>query len=233
MNRRKFLKLAGTFGAGVAAGGLIKYKSIPEKLIKYSLKDGKYDFDDILIDDLDSVLYDAIEYKTLDGIFEGYGLGFYKGNKLITAAHILNNETQVFLNNEELEVIHKDRENDIAIIDVPQKYILHEPKLGNSDELEVGNVIVAVGIPKGVRKIARLNRIVAEDGCDCLLTGRHVGKENEFLIWGILSPGDSGGPVFAFRDGEPEIVGMMKSLYGSYGECHKINHILEKTKKYL
>ena len=55
----------------------------------------------------------------------------------------------------------------------------------------------------------------------------HQDKEDFFLSWHQIMNGDSGGPVYAFRFGTPELVGISKFYAGGFGGSHKINHIKE------
>jgi len=237
MDRREFLKDMGIVVVGGGALGLLNScgKDITKTLIKYGISDGEYDFDELLIDDYEKLIDGMIKYdtKTINGPFDGYGCGFLKGNKLLTANHIINGEYDAFLDGEQIEIIYKDKENDLAVLEVPDKYKEYEVPLGDSDELKTGHLVSNVGIPHGMKKVVKHRKIIDTEGSDRMLSGRLLGSENVFLTWYSVLPGDSGGPAYAFRDGNPEVVGMGKSMYGPYSEFHKINHIKDKLKKYI
>jgi len=226
MDRRKFLKL-GILASSALYVGTYR-KEILRKLIEVGLEDGKYDFDEILIDDYDGLNEGAIEYtrKTNPKAFEGHGIGFKKGDYLWTANHIVDGNWDVFIEDEQMEIVKKDKENDLAVFKLPTGYEGKEFPLGDSDELKEGNLVVVGGKGNSV-KANKHTKIASATGVDWGILSKEVGKENAFMLWASIVPGDSGGPVYAFRDGEPEIVGMNKSYIYGFGEAHKINHIKE------
>lgn len=254
MDRRAFLRSVGAISVLGFAGC-----SVGNRLVKGSLRDGKYDYDEILVDCYDELLENTIQFKTVTAYVspfdgqtlrnEGHGVGFRKGNKLITVDHLFGSaktpqemeklavregekEMRIYLEGEELEVIHRDEQNDLAVLSFPEKYAGGLP-LGDSDKLAEGNLISTVGVPYWQNKTIRLGRVVCSKGHEEMLMSRKVGRENVFLTWVQATPGDSGGPVYAFMDGRPEVTGMLTSLYRSYNENHKINHIKEVLKGYI
>jgi len=260
MNRRDFLK---TVGGAVGIGGLGVTAANRRNILKYIIddahKDGKYDFDDELLDNFENLLYGNIEYKTKIKYKSGgvereknsFGCGFRKGNKLITADHLINmdqipirtpigmmynpvktTERHAYFPSGEGEIIFRDAKNDLALIEMPYKHGKEFP-LGNSDELRPGHIVSTVGKPAGKKEIVRTSRVVSKDGGSKLISCDLMGPENIFLVWAQNYPGDSGGPVYAHRDGEPEVVGQVLSIFNGIGEDHKINHIKHLLKKYI
>jgi S1-C subfamily serine protease len=244
MKRRDFLKL-GLLGAGGVLTGVYR-KDIARELVKYGMRDGEYDFDELLIDGLDELVDAAVKYETKTiprSPHDGCGYGFFKGNKLLTAQHIINGEFDVFLDKEQGDVIYKDKDNDLVVVEFSKKVSDKYPNipLGDSDELKVGHLIGQVGeavlksflSDPAKKKGMKHRKVYSTESAPTMLSGGKLGKENVFLLWYGILPGDSGGPAYAYRDGKGEIVGMGKSMFGPYSEFHKINHIKDKLKKYL
>ena len=253
MDRRNFLKTLGILSLTTVTG------CVSSNYIKKALEDGLYDFDDILVDCYDDLLDGVIEFDTKikykhdkkTGEEKSYGLGFRKGNKLITTSHLIRKKNlrlrtpfgiaiiptetidrKVFFPDGEGEIIFEDVGSDIAVIEMPKEYKREFP-FGNSDELKIGTYTTTVGKSLGKNVLVKSGRVVSTSGKEKLYLSDLVGKENVFLVWGINIPGDSGGAVYAFRDGNPEIVGMVDARYDGIGENHKINHILTIVKKYI
>ena len=88
MDRRTFLK-------AVPLAALAS--CVPKELILKIFEDKKYDTDDLLIKDLESLIDCSIKYDTSvkfkveeeESERNAYGLGFRKGSKLITADHLI------------------------------------------------------------------------------------------------------------------------------------------------
>ena len=260
MDRREFIKDVGIVAGGAAVAGCVPVKYI----VKKSFEDGKYDFDDMLIDSYDELLDGAIEYKTKikykSGTKEqernGYGLGFRKGDKLLTVDHLVSVhnimmrspfgvmfmpaetlESHVYFpdGDEELEgnILYNNKDEDVALIEMPGEYGNEFP-LGNSDELKVGNMVALSGKSLGQSRVIKQGRVISTESSDKMTMMRKGGKkEDRFLTWYVNMGGDSGGPVYAFRDGEPEVVGMCVTMTNGLGEETKINHIKDLLKKYI
>lgn len=260
MDRRKFLKNVGILaGMGAVSASMIDGRPV-KYLIKKSFEDGKYDFDDLLIDDYDELRFGAVEYKTKikykssnkERERNSFGLGFRKGNKLLTADHLISVNkipirvsfgmihipaetlsSHVYFPDGEGKILYNNAEEDVALIEMPDEYGNEFP-LGNSDELEMGNLIALSGKSLGQKKVVKQGRVIATDSSDKIReTGGYGKKEDRFLVWYLNMIGDSGGPVYAFRDGEPEVVGMCVTMTNGLGEEVKINHMKDLLKKYI
>ena len=100
----------------------------------------------------------------------------------------------------EARVTARDRENDLALLRVPA---LHLPAvtLGDSRNLRVGEIILAIGHPWGVRETATLG-IVSAVG-----SGTWMGQARREVVQADvrLAPGNSGGPL---ADAQGRVVGI-------------------------
>ncbi len=153
---------------------------------------------------------------------EGLGSGFivkidYKKKLvyLLTNNHVIENATNIqvrFKNKITLDgkVIGKDKLSDVALVAVPfkkgiQKFASkHILKLGDSDKLKPGNMVIAIGSPLGLTGtvtkgiISALNRT---------LQG-HPG-EGFLQTDAAINPGNSGGPLVNVRG---EVVGINTAI---------------------
>ena len=113
----------------------------------------------------------------------------------------------------ELEVVLKDKENDVAIFRVPDGYNLHSLpcKLGNSDELERGNLLYVVGVPGALNVNVREGIYSAQHAPDSVKD--RFNTENTFMVSCGLNPGDSGTMIIAIRDGQYEFVGLPQGKF--------------------
>lgn len=146
-------------------------------------------------------------------------------------------EKHVFLDDKELKVISND--SDIALVydDEGREFNILPIEVGDSDELEMGMVLVSVrtpamlgfGISRGVVSNLQGYNLLKEDksGED----PRHV-----FMLTSPTNPGDSGCPVFTLRDGKPELIGIVQGKINpleEVGWAIKINYVIEQIKDLL
>jgi serine protease Do len=87
-------------------------------------------------------------------------------------------------------VVARDRENDLAALQVPATELPAAP-IGDSRQLRLGELIVAVGHPLGVRNSATLGIVSA------LGNATWMGRARRELLQAdlALAPGNSGGPL--------------------------------------
>jgi S1-C subfamily serine protease len=113
-----------------------------------------------------------------------------------------------FPQSSKIEILAIDKKRDLALIgsDVKieniAKYKSLQCKLGNSDDLEWGNLVYIFGYP--------MNRKMVSRGIISLIESD---KNNVFLTDAVFNKGMSGGIVLALRDGIPnfELVGIVRS----------------------
>jgi hypothetical protein len=185
-----------------------------------------------------------------------YAVGIFRGDYILSVAHFTKNpsydlntpfgarpvpievgERKIFISVSEkkleLREIKIDFEQDWALFETPEelkgKYL--SPKIGESNELKPGHFLYFIGRSFDDGILLRSGIIEAEN-FELRDTGLAIKKEDVFAMSGGVYPGDSGGPVFALRDGKLELVGIMKStrLYTNIGHALKIGPILEKIK---
>lgn len=160
--------------------------------------------------------------ETIDGVhkpeeFKPSGSGFIADNSgyIITNLHVVRNasDVEVVTNDEEIydaKVIGFDEETDIAILKIETKDILTPAKLGNSDNVEVGEWVLAIGNPFG------LGGSVSKGIVSAKSRKISANEYDEFIQTDVqINQGNSGGPLFNMNG---EIVGVNSILFSETGK---------------
>ncbi len=144
----------------------------------------------------------------------GSGVIVSEDGYIITNNHVIEgaDEIEVVLYNEkkyDAELIGADPKSDIAVIKINQKD-LKFAKLGNSDELKVGQWVVAAGAPFNLTQTITAGIISA--------TGRsNVGiadYEDFIQTDAAINPGNSGGPLVSLSG---EVIGINTAIFSKSG----------------
>ena len=154
-----------------------------------------------------------------DGDGQGSGFVYNKDGYMVTNYHVVNGAEQIevdFLSGAKVwaELVGTDLDSDLAVIkvDVPSAE-LHPLPLGDSDDVQVGDLVVAIGNPFGLRGTMTLGIVSAK--------GRTLASERESGMGGFFStgdviqtdapinPGNSGGPLLNLRG---EVVGVNRAI---------------------
>src|SRR3989344_1992317 len=110
----------------------------------------------------------------------------------------------------EVKVNAANDDKDLAIISVSK--LNHRPlsySIGNSDELQTQNLVYVTGYPLGLVKNDTQGHITSLQ--DSKLVREEV--DTRFIFDAAISPGNSGGAIFAVRDGKFELVGLTSAMY--------------------
>jgi serine protease Do len=144
------------------------------------------------------------------------GSGFIIGSDgtILTNGHVVENAKKIivkFSDKREFEakVVGKDTKTDIAIIKIDTKESLPKVQLGDSDRLEVGEWVMAVGNPFGLENSVTSGIVSAK--------GRHIGAGpyDDFIQTDAsVNPGNSGGPLV---NGRGEVVGINVAIVSQTG----------------
>jgi serine protease Do len=128
---------------------------------------------------------------------QGMGSGFVIDAKgvIMTAAHVVAEAEQVkvrFSNGREYTATEwkTDPKTDVAIVRIKPEEPLHALRLANSDELEVGDWVLAIGSPFGLEATVTAGIISAKG------RGPDIAEREDFLQTdAAINPGNSGGPL--------------------------------------
>ncbi len=144
----------------------------------------------------------------------GSGVIVSKDGYILTNNHVVANaeEIQVILSSQEsykADIIGKDPKTDLALIKIEVDEQIPFAKLGNSDDLRVGDWVVAIGNPFGLGSTVTAGIVSAK--------GRVIGAGpyDDFIQTDAsINPGNSGGPLFNL---EGEVVGINTAIVTQSG----------------
>ena len=133
---------------------------------------------------------------------------------ILTNNHVVENATKIVVKlsddqEYEAKVIGRDAKTDIAVIKINAKSSLPAANFGDSDNLEVGEWVVAIGNPFGLDSTVTSGIVSAK--------GRHIGQgpyDNFIQTDASINPGNSGGPLINLRG---EIVGINTAIFSRTG----------------
>jgi serine protease Do len=139
----------------------------------------------------------------------GSGFVIDKEGFILTNNHVIEKaqSIKVKLSDEkeyDAEVVGKDAKTDIALIKINAKHDLPIANLGDSDKLEVGDWVMAVGNPFGLEHTVTAGIVSAK--------GRVIGAGpyDDFIQTDAsINPGNSGGPLFNLKG---EVVGINTAI---------------------
>jgi S1-C subfamily serine protease len=151
---------------------------------------------------------------------QGTGSGFVidRQGHIVTNNHVVENADtlEVTLADKTkvpAQVVGRDPSNDLSVIkiDVPQES-LYPLKLGDSDQLLVGQTAIAIGNPFGLEQTVTTGVVSS--------LGRTLRAQNGRLMSGIIqtdaaiNPGNSGGPLLNSRG---EVIGINTAIFSPSG----------------
>jgi S1-C subfamily serine protease len=149
----------------------------------------------------------------------GWGSGFIVSadGLILTNRHVVEDEradyTVVLLDGSRFsaKVIARDRVRDLALLKIETEELLPVVKLGNSDELRLGQTVIAIGNVLGefqnsvsVGVISGLGRTITAHG-----GGLVMRMEDVIQTDAAINPGNSGGPLLNLRG---EIIGINTAM---------------------
>jgi len=144
------------------------------------------------------------------------GSGFIIGSdgSIVTNAHVIENAKKIIVKLSdkrefEAKVLGKDPKTDVAVIKIDSDGSLPTADLGDSEQLEVGEWVMAVGNPFGLDSSVTSGIVSAK--------GRHIGAgpyDNFIQTDTPINPGNSGGPLVNSRG---QVVGINMAIVSQTG----------------
>jgi serine protease Do len=141
----------------------------------------------------------------------GIGSGFVisRDGYILTNNHVVEGADQIKVklsngNEYKGKVVGRDSKTDLALIKIEGATNLHPLNLGNSDDMKVGNWVVAVGSPFGLEQTVTAGIVSAK--------GRVIGSgpyDNFIQTDASINPGNSGGPLINMK---AEVVGINTAI---------------------
>jgi S1-C subfamily serine protease len=153
---------------------------------------------------------------------EGHNLGsgfiIDPEGRILTNFHVISgsSDTEVTLPDQttyKAKVLVKDRQDDLAVIKIEPRKKLSHLNLGDSDRVQVGQKVLAIGQPFGLKGTLTVGVISA------LGVGPIQGENNEQMEGMIqtdaaINSGNSGGPLL---DSQGNVIAINTAIYGPNG----------------
>ncbi|MFQ5911765.1 MAG: Do family serine endopeptidase [Nitrospinota bacterium] len=144
----------------------------------------------------------------------GSGFILDKNGYILTNNHVVENAQQILvrLSDErefEARLIGRDPQTDLALIKIPAKRDIPAVRLGDSDAIEVGDWVIAIGNPFGLDQTVTAGIVSAK--------GRVIGAGpyDDFIQTDAsINPGNSGGPLF---NTQGEVIGINTAIASRTG----------------
>jgi putative serine protease PepD len=159
----------------------------------------------------------VVRIHVTDGATDATGTGFVidRGGTIVTNAHVVGSadRAQVLLGDNadaiDAEVIGKDASSDLAVLraDSSKTSHLRPLTLADSDDVKVGDSVLAIGYPLNVGRSATAGIVSG--------VGRAIKSPNGFSIDRVIqtdaaiNPGNSGGPLL---DGAGRVIGVNSQI---------------------
>jgi serine protease Do len=108
------------------------------------------------------------------------------------------------------KVIGTDKETDLAVIKIDAKKALPAAKMGNSDSMQVGDWVLAIGSPFGLEETVTAGIVSAR--------GRNIVPQRQFQSFiqtdAAINPGNSGGALVNMNS---EVIGINTAIFTTGG----------------
>ena len=148
---------------------------------------------------------------------QGSGFLISGDGKILTNNHVVANERQLEVTlpdqtHYKARLLSRDETNDVALLQIEPRKKLPSLHLGDSDGLQVGQKVLAIGNPFGLEGTLTTGIVSS--------LGRTIRGENERTLEGLIqtdaaiNPGNSGGPLL---DSAGNVVGINTAILGPNG----------------
>ncbi len=148
---------------------------------------------------------------------QGSGFLISQDGKILTNSHVVANERQLEVtlpdqSRYKATLLSRDEANDVALLQIQPRGKLPSLHLGDSDGLQVGQKVLAIGNPFGLEGTLTVGIVSS--------LGRSIRGENERTLEGLIqtdaaiNPGNSGGPLL---DSAGNVVGINTAILGPNG----------------
>lgn len=144
----------------------------------------------------------------------GSGFLIDRQGSILTNNHVIEDADEIVVKlsdgtEHKAKVLGRDKKTDIALIRIDVAPDLASVTMGNSDKLEVGEWVMAIGNPFGLENTVTSGIVSAK--------GRHIGAgpyDNFIQTDASINPGNSGGPLINLRG---EVVGINSAIFSRSG----------------
>ena len=151
---------------------------------------------------------DSFSFRTTPKVSKGIGTGFIINPEgyIITNEHVISNAKEVsvtvigFDEPFKATVVGKDFNLDLAVLKINSSEKLPHIELGNSDEMRVGEWVIAIGNPYRLDHTVTVG-VISAKGRPVTIPDESTGKQRVYkdLIQtdAAINPGNSGGPLIS------------------------------------
>lgn len=144
----------------------------------------------------------------------GSGFIISRDGTILTNNHVVENADEIVVKlstqkEYKAKVVGRDPKTDIAVIKIEPDSDLVPVKLGDSDKLQVGEWVMAIGSPFGLEQTVTAGIVSAK--------GRFIGQGSydDFIQTdAAINPGNSGGPLLSVNG---EVVGINTAIFSRSG----------------
>ena len=144
----------------------------------------------------------------------GSGFLIDKQGSILTNNHVIEDADEIVVkladgSEHKAKVLGRDKKTDIALIRIDKAPPMNPVVLGDSDKLEVGEWVMAIGNPFGLENTVTAGIVSAK--------GRHIGAgpyDNFIQTDASINPGNSGGPLINLRG---EVMAINSAIYSRTG----------------
>ncbi len=151
----------------------------------------------------------------------GSGLVMDERGYILTNNHVVSGaeEIEVRLSDEtvyrgdRVKVVGTDSRTDVAILKVEADHPLPEASLGNSDDVEVGEWVMAIGNPWGLDRTVTVG-VISAKGRSGLSLAEGPTYQDFIQTDASINPGNSGGPLVNIRG---EVIGINSAITSPSG----------------
>lgn len=151
---------------------------------------------------------DSFSYRTTPKVSKGIGSGFIINSEgyIITNEHVIDGAKEVSVTVKGFEepfkatVVGKDFNLDLAVLKINSSKKLPHIELGNSENMRVGEWVIAIGNPYRLDHTVTVG-VISAKGRPITIPDQSTGKERVYknLIQtdAAINPGNSGGPLIS------------------------------------
>jgi serine protease Do len=176
---------------------------VPGEQVRPSPKGGSPQGDDPSMDDFFNKFFDNPDQGDQDRSERSLGSGIIVDSKgfILTNNHVVDQATrvQVTLQGDSTlytaKVVGVDADTDLAVIKIEVGHELPYAKLGNSDGVQVGDWVLAIGSPFGLKATVTAGIVSAKDRDQSQLQTTSSQFQRFLQTDAAINPGNSGGPL--------------------------------------
>jgi S1-C subfamily serine protease len=172
----------------------------------------------------DSVVYitSTVYQRTFFFIQQGQALGsgfiINADGQILTNHHVISGSSDVEVtlpdqSTYKAKILVRDRQDDLALIKIDPRKKLPHLTLGDSDQLQVGQKVLAIGQPFGLKGTLTVG-VVSALGVGPIQGDNNVPMEDMVQTDAAINSGNSGGPLL---DSQGNVIGVNTAIYGPAG----------------